>query len=133
METVASDIMSNEVLTATESTTLEDVLKTMINNRITGMPVIDSEGKMIGVISESDILAQLSGKELLHPEVFQEPIVFNRQIKCIRDETSLEEIMDIFINTRVRRLPAVDSVGHLIGIVSKRDLMRLFYYRAKLL
>jgi CBS domain-containing protein len=50
----------------------------------------------------------------------------------VNEKTSLEEIMALFVASRFRRLPVVNSDGKLVGIVTRRDLMKLFYYRMTL-
>jgi CBS domain-containing protein len=131
-KTLASEIMSTELLTAREGMTIEEILKLMINNRISGMPVVDVEGKMIGIVSEFDIIRQVSGTSPLKHEAFQQPFEFSRSADAIRENTPLSEIIHKMIDTRFRRLPVVDPKGKLVGIITRADLMRIFYYRARL-
>lgn len=132
METIAKEIMSTEVLTATREMTLEDAAKLLVNSRITGFPVVDSKGKMIGVFSEYDLLAQVGTQRPLKPDVFQQKIKFSKETKAIQETMPLDQIIDLFIKSKFRRLPVVNKTGRLVGIITRRDLMRLFYYRAKL-
>ncbi len=133
METQASEIMSNEVLTCTALTTLEEALKIMINNRITGMPVVDGEGKLVGIVSESDLIKLFGVMKDPDQAFFQQPIMYSTDFHTISANTPLTEIINVFIKTRTRRLPVIDENRRLIGIVSKRDLMKLFYYRSRLI
>lgn len=132
MDTVASDIMSNEVLTAREGITVEEALKLLINSRITGMPVVDEKGKMIGVMSEFDILSQIADEKNMKSEAFKQPAKFNRVLDTISEKAPLTEVIERFIVSKYRRLPVVDKSGRLMGIITRRDLMRVFYYRSKL-
>ena len=124
--------MSTDPLTAQVGMSVEDALKILINNKITGMPVIDSKGKMVGVISEYDILAQIASADSLDQSHFQKPIEFSKITDSVSDVTTLNEIISRFLETKFRRLPVVDRSGKLVGIITRRDLMRIFYYRAKL-
>ena len=133
MDTKAADIMSTEVITAHEDMTLEDVLKLLINGRITGLPVVDAKGRMRGILSDMDILNQITKAKSLKPDAFQKPIMYSTKVLTVRENTPLPEILDKFQKTKYRRLPVVNAKGKLVGIITRRDLMRLFYYRARLL
>ena len=132
MNTTAKEIMSTDLIHGTDSMTIEDALKVLINSRITGLPVVDKKGKLIGVMSEYDILLHISKAKSMKHEVFQEPITFSPTADSITEDTPITEIMKQFIELKFRRLPVVDSSGKLVGIITRRDLMRVFYYRARL-
>lgn len=132
MHTTASEIMSKEVMTIREGMTVEDALKLLINARITGMPVVNSKGKMIGVISDYDILQQLSDGKSLKPVSFRKPVKFSKKPEVVDEKTPLGEIVRLFIDLKYRRLPVTNASGKLVGIITRRDLMKLFYYRSKL-
>src|SRR5205085_1908070 len=111
--------------------TLEEALKALINYRITGLPVVDRERRMVGVVSEYDLIRQISKFPDLTPEIFQQPIEFTRQIMTVPTSTPLSQLVTHFIDQKFRRLPVVDQDQRLVGIITRRDLMRVFYYRAK--
>ncbi len=131
-ETTAKDIMTRDLIRATEDMTIEEALKVLINHRITGLPVVDKKGKMTGVISEYDILAHISGSKKKNAKIFQEKITYSKKVDAIGEDTPLSEIVAEFIDTKYRRLPVVDHKGKLVGIITRRDLMRIYYYRARL-
>jgi CBS domain-containing protein len=132
MKTIASDVMTRNVLTIQEGTSTEEVLKILINRKITGMPVVDSQGKMIGIVSEYDIIRQLSSRKKVVSEDFQAPVEYSKAVDSINQSATLAEVVDRFVKAKYRRLPVTDSDGKLLGIITRRDLMRIFYYRAKL-
>jgi CBS-domain-containing membrane protein len=131
-ETTAKEIMTRDLVSATEDMTIEEALKALINHRITGLPVINKKGKMMGVISEFDILQQLAGSKKKSSKVFQERIIFSKKVDAISDDTPLSVIVKEFIDTKYRRLPVIDEKGNLVGIITRRDLMKVYYYRARL-
>jgi CBS domain-containing protein len=131
-ETTAKEIMTRDLIRATEDMTIEEALKVLINHRITGLPVVDDKGKMTGVISEYDILNQISGSKGKNAKIFQDKITYSKKIDAISEDTPLSKIVTEFIDTKFRRLPVIDSHGNLVGIVTRRDLMRVYYYRARL-
>lgn len=131
-ETTAKEIMTRDLIRATEDMTIEEALKVLINHRITGLPVVDKKGKMKGVISEYDILSQISGSKKKSARIFQDKISYSKKIDAITEDTPLSKIVSEFIDTKYRRLPVIDRKGNLVGIITRRDLMKVYYYRARL-
>ncbi|MBS1962860.1 MAG: CBS domain-containing protein [Bdellovibrionales bacterium] len=131
-ETTAKEIMTRDLIRATEDMTIEEALKVLINHRITGLPVVDKKGKMKGVISEYDILSQISGSKKKNARIFQDKISYSKKIDAINEDTPLSKIVSEFIDTKYRRLPVIDRKGNLVGIITRRDLMKVYYYRARL-
>lgn len=131
-ETPASEIMSPNPLTAQEDATVGEVLRMLLNSKITGMPVVDAKGKMTGIISEYDVLKQVAAAGEFRSELFEEKIQYTKTTEGIRETTPLKAIVDQFITAKFRRLPVLDAQGKLVGIITRRDLMRVFYYRSKL-
>ena len=124
--------MTRDLIRATEDMTIEEALKVLINHKVTGLPVVDQKGKMKGVISEYDILSQISGSKKKNSKIFQDKINYSKKIDAISEDTPLSEIVTEFIDSKFRRLPVIDQKGNLVGIITRRDLMRVFYYRARL-
>ncbi len=131
-KTCARDIMSTEIIAARPDMTIEEALKLLVNNKITGLPIVGDGGKMQGVLSEYDILKQLSAAKKITGDAFHKKITFTKRVDTIPESMPINQIMDLFVNTKYRRLPVVDQNGKLVGIVTRRDLMRVFYYRSKL-
>ncbi|MFN7684806.1 MAG: HPP family protein [Oligoflexia bacterium] len=133
MGTLAKDIMSTNLITLTERATVEEALKIFINARVTGVPIVnDQSGKLVGVLSEFDIIRLIGGKKKLQPKLFNQPIRYSKKAKSIQATTPLEEIINLFVEFKYRRLPVVDEEERLVGVITRRDLMRIFFYRSKL-
>ena len=132
MQTTAREIMSTEVLTARVGMSLEEAIKLLVNNKITGLPVIDEKGAMVGVYSEYDALTQIAEAEKVGPKMFQGKIRFSSDTHTISENMPLEEVLKIFVESKYRRLPVLDGQKRLVGIITRRDLMRLYFFRAKL-
>lgn len=123
--------MTAEVLKAVEGMTIEEGMRLLVNNNITGVPVVDDKNKMIGVFSEYDVILVLAQSDKLDQEVFRQKIPFSREVQSVSENTPLEEVLRLFVDSRFRRLPVLDSAERLVGIITRRDIMRLFYYRAR--
>jgi CBS domain-containing protein len=132
MEPTARDIMSTDVLTVSADSTLEDALKLIVGQRITGVPVIDQDGKVVGICSDYDIIRQFSKAKRKEPKLFRKKIRFSKTIESVAVDTPLQEIVNRFVDQRFRRLPVVDGAGRLVGIITRRDMMKVFFYQAKL-
>lgn len=131
MKTTAKDIMSSKLIVAKEGMNIEDAVKLLVNNKITGLPVVDGKGKMIGILSEYDIIARVGKEKKIDSTLFKNDITYSTQVESVSEDTSLQEILDRFIQLKCRRLPVLDRDGRLAGIISRRDVMKVLYYRAK--
>ncbi|HEY8280514.1 MAG TPA: CBS domain-containing protein [Bdellovibrionota bacterium] len=123
--------MSSKLIVAKEGMNVEEALKLLVNNKVTGLPVVNGNGKMVGIISEYDIIARVGNTHNVDPMLFKDQLPYTKKVEAVDEETSLEEVLDRFIKSKIRRLPVLDKQGHLVGIISRRDVMRILYYRAK--
>jgi CBS domain-containing protein len=144
---LAKDIMVENVITVTKETAVKDAAKLLTEHKISGIPVVDSEKRLVGIITEGDLLYQ--GKkfhtpafiELLGGVIFLEnPYRFDQDLKkmtatrvenimtskvhTVKEDTPLDEIATIMVEREVNRVPVVDHSGKLVGIVSRQDLIR---------
>ncbi|KAL3651775.1 CBS domain-containing protein cbsx1, chloroplastic [Castilleja foliolosa] len=153
--TVGDFMTSGEVLHVVgPTTTVDEALETLVEKRITGFPVVDDDGKLVGVVSDYDLLAldAISGGAQQDANMF--PVVdstwkassyetFNEIQKllsktngrvvgdlmtpsplAVRANTNLEDAVRLLLKTKYRRLPVVDGEGKLIGIITRGDIVR---------
>jgi CBS domain-containing protein len=130
--TTAKEIMTTDLVKVTEDMTIEEVLKVLINYRITGLPVVDKKGNMTGVVSEYDILKQISKSKKNNEKIYQQRFEYTKKVDFVSEDTPLPVVVDQFIERKFRRLPVTDKKGKLVGMITRRDLMRVYYYRARL-
>ncbi len=123
--------MSNKLIVARDGMNIEDAVKLLVNNKITGLPVVDAQGRMIGILSEYDIIAKVGLEKKLDAASFKSNITYTKIVESVREDTSLQEILDRFISLKCRRLPVLDGGQRLVGIISRRDVMKVLYYRSK--
>lgn len=131
MKTTAKDIMSSKLIVAKEGMNIEDAVKLLVNNKITGLPVVDAQGKMIGILSEYDIIAHVGKESVLDSALFKHGITYTKVVESVSEDTTLQEVLDRFIQLKCRRLPVLNGDSKLVGIISRRDVMKVLYYRAK--
>ncbi len=114
------DIMTTNVVTVTPEATMRDAAGLILRHGVSGLPVVDDEHRLVGVLSEWDLLQVLEASE-----VELEPVgkYMTRDPVCVSEETSLVDVVDLFQARRVRRLP-VTRDKKLVGLVSRHDLIR---------
>ena len=138
----ARDLMTTPVQTARTDAPLAEVASRMAEHRISGLPVVNPDGSVAGVISEKDFLARLgSGRSRTFMAIVSECLSGTGCIAvAIRGKTSAEimtspaitvlehstfaEITDIFVRKNINRVPVMNESGKLSGIVSRGDLIR---------
>lgn len=124
--------MSSKLIVAKEGMNIEDAVKLLVNNKVTGLPVVDAAGKMVGILSEYDIIARVGREKELNAALFKAGIPYSTKVESVHEDTPLPEILTRFIELKCRRLPVLDKGERLVGIISRRDVMKVLYYRAKL-
>lgn len=120
----AKTIMITDVITVKKDTTIYDSVKLMLENNITGLPVVSEDMDVLGVVSEKDIL-----KMLHDPSIDRKGPISNlmtAKVTCFDEESDLMEIGECFLKNDFRRVPIV-SQGKLVGIISRRDLIKFIF------
>ena len=117
----ASEIMQRPVLATTPQASVRDIAAQIVMNEISGMPVTEKTGEIVGVITEADILgALLDGKKL---ENLTAQDIMSADPITVDMDTPMNEVMKRIEENGVLRLP-VTSRGKVVGIISRRDIIR---------
>jgi len=116
----ASDVMSKNVVTLHQDTPVEDAIRTLLKHQISGMPVVDDEGHLVGIISEFQLM-----EAIYTPEVKQHRVgkLMTRDVLTVKENAILSDVANMFILHRIRRMPVVRD-GTVVGIIARRDLLR---------
>lgn len=135
------DVMTHEVVTARPDTPFKEIAALFHRNDITAMPVLDDQGRPLGMVSEADLIrkeAVLPDPEGRTPGQWLRPEdraraeaetaggLMTSPAITARATWSVPEAARAMDKHRVKRLPVVDEVGRLVGIVSRRDLLQVF-------
>ena len=136
------DIMTTDPVKVTGSTRLKEAARLMVRHRVSGLPVVDDVGKLIGILSEGDFIRREAGRDRpqgvsLLDAVFGEgelqPVgaecvaeIMTRSVVTITPEATVGEAARVMGRRSVKRLPVVDLEGELIGIVSRADIVGAF-------
>ncbi|MGD9329799.1 MAG: CBS domain-containing protein [Desulfobacterales bacterium] len=142
----AKDIMTRNVITVSPDTDITQATKILLEHRINGLPVLDADGKLVGIVCQSDMIAQqkriplpslftlldgyISLTSAKHFEKEVQKIAATRVAQAmtadpltIQPGTSLEEIASLMVGKKLHTLPVVDN-GVLVGVVGKEDMLR---------
>jgi CBS-domain-containing membrane protein len=141
------DVMTRTVVFVQEDTPFKDVVRSMLEHRVSGVPVLDAEERLVGIVTEADLLTIEEGKVepkhrrsflewVLQPsrlaEIEQEAAdvraedIMTPSVVTARPEMHVPEAAKLMLDAQVKRLPVVDDEGRVLGIVSRRDLLSPF-------
>ena len=147
----AKDIMTKDVITVKPEATVEELARLLMNNRISGVPVTDDKKRLIGIVTENDLIRQ--NKRLHIPTVIrlfdafillgsgrmEEEIkkmaaatvdeICTRKVLSITEETTLDEIATIMAEQHIHLLPVLRE-NTVVGIVGKADMVRAMTHEA---
>jgi CBS domain-containing protein len=117
----AREVMNTPVVAASATATAHEVSTYMLLGGFSGMPVVDLDGSILGIVTELDILRALrSGATLAETYVRD---IMTREVVSVAADTSLAEVMGVLDNNRIQRVPVVED-GKIIGVVSRPDILR---------
>jgi CBS-domain-containing membrane protein len=140
------DIMTTEIITVSPETEIVQATKLLLENRINGVPVLDETGRLVGILCQSDLIAQQ--RKLPIPSFFTLldgliPLISEKQIDkqvrkiaavtvaeamtpnpvTVQPDTNIEEVAALMVDRNFHTIPVVDE-GKLVGIVGKEDVLR---------
>jgi CBS domain-containing protein len=117
----ASEIMTRPAISAKVKASARDIALQFINERYSGMPVTEENGKVIGIVTEIDILNALNeGRELSHINAGD---IMTREVATVNPDTPITEMIKMMEEFHIIRLPVVKD-EKLIGVVSRGDIIR---------
>ena len=142
----AADIMTREVITVTAATTVRDLARILTENAISGAPVVNDAGKVIGVVTESDLIDQnkkihiptvvsildsfiyLESPDRLEQEMRKiagatVADIYTADIVTVSEDTPVDELATIMSEQSVHTLPVIQD-DKLTGVIGKRDIIR---------
>ncbi|MCE7792963.1 CBS domain-containing protein [Salipaludibacillus sp. CUR1] len=150
----AKDIMTEDVIAVDVDSTVEQCAKLLYENNLSGVPVIDVNDQLVGIVTEGDLIKRASHikspavLELLggliyldNPNKFMDELkramservgdMMTKDVITIKPDDTIERTATIMVEKKIKRLPVVKSDGKLAGIVSRRDIMNHLYSTAE--
>ncbi len=111
---LAKDIMTKDVITVSPTTTVKKQAKVLIQKQNSGAPVAKKKCKILGVVSEADLVAK-KGKQV--------KAIMSKKVIGVTEETPVEEIAALMTSHKIKRLPVMRA-EKVVGIVSRADIVR---------
>ena len=149
----AKDLMTRDVITVTPQTEITEIAKLLLESHFNGVPVVDPDDSLVGIICQSDLIAEQ--KKLPIPSVFTILDAFipiyppgkakkeMQKIAAIKasdamttdpvtvgPETGIDEIASIMVNRSIHTIPVVER-GKLVGVIGKEDILRTLVASSK--
>ena len=121
MTLYASDVMVKEVITVTESMPLKDVARMFVEKKITGAPVVNVEGELVGVISETDIIRKTTSIGAWSPKTVGQ--IMTRPAVTVSPDETLQRVCEMMYNRRIHRV-VVSEGTQIKGILTTMDILR---------
>lgn len=144
----ASDIMTTEVITVKKETSLKELAEILYKNRINGVPVVDDDGLLVGIICESDLIRKdkklhiptvvalfdavfyLESSKRIEKEIKQINAttveeLYTPKVVTVDEKTPIDEIATLMTQKKIYTIPVMDG-DRLVGIIGKGDVIRTF-------
>jgi CBS-domain-containing membrane protein len=143
METTVKDVMTEQIVAVRRDASFKEMAASLREHRVSAFPVVDDDGKVIGVVSEADLLPKevladsrrgipgaitglLHHKQLQKAEGLTAADLMTHPAVTVRPDDLVEQAARMMYTLQVKRLPVVDAGGHLAGIVSRADVLAVY-------
>ena len=146
-ELLAKDIMTKRVITIGRDASIGELSELLVGNKISGVPVIDENGKLVGIVTEADIIVKDADLhfpryfKLLDGIIYLESLkkfkknlkkylgvkvedIMTDKVKVVKEDTQVSEIANIMMGSNINRVPVTDEKGGLVGIITRRDIVK---------
>ena len=148
MSKTVAEIMTTDPVTVSPKTSLQEAIQILADREISGLPVVDDGGKLVGVISETDLTWQATGVEAPPYVMFLDSVIYlqnpakhnqevhkalgqtveeamSGRLTTVKGNQLVREAAQIMHDKKVRRLPVVDDSGKLVGMITQGDVIRM--------
>jgi len=121
------DLMTTDVIAVSPDTGLREAARLMFRNRVSGLPITDPDGTLVGIISEADFLRlEVERQEGTRDQGETVGDVMSRGVVTVRPNAEIYEAAKIMAVQEVKRLPVVDEDDRLLGVISRADIVSIF-------
>lgn len=141
------DFMIQDVISVNESDTIKKLLNTLVENKIGGVPVVDSDGKLVGMISDGDVLRTIQPKDTVVYDYFSlmaytyekgnlakvldtikdQPLLKmakKRGIVTVKEDDDIETALKLLAKHHFKKIPVIDEQRKVVGVISRGDIIR---------
>jgi len=146
-ELLARDVMVKKVITINKNASVAELSELLVKNKISGVPVVDDSGKLVGIATEGDLIVRDADLhfpryfKLLDSIIYLESLnkfkrnlrkylgtkvedVMTSKVKIVKEDTPVNVVANIMIRVNVNRVPVLDNDGNLVGIITRADIVK---------
>lgn len=146
-ELLARDAMVKKVITINKNASVAELSELLIKNKISGVPVVDDSGKLVGIATEGDLIVRDADLhfpryfKLLDSIIYLESLnkfkrnlrkylgtkvedVMTSKVKIVKEDTPVNVVANIMVRNNVNRVPVLDNDGNLVGIITRADIVK---------
>lgn len=146
-ELLARDVMVKKVITINKNASVAELSELLIKSKISGVPVVDDSGKLVGIATEGDLIVRDADLhfpryfKLLDSIIYLESLnkfkrnlrkylgtkvedVMTSKVKIVKEDTAVNVVANIMIRNNVNRVPVLDNDGNLVGIITRADIVK---------
>lgn len=122
------DLMTTDVIRVSPSTRIKEAARLMFRHRVSGLPVVDADGRLAGIITEADFLRmEVARNEAEDPQPVETVgEVMSSGVVTIAPDAEITEAAKVMVIQDVKRLPVVDEDNKMLGIISRLDVVAVF-------
>lgn len=146
---IAENIMISDVITVSPEDKIEKIAKILVETGISGLPVVDQENKVVGIITEGDLVYQQKKlntplylnfldilvpigqdeflKELKKIAAFKVEDLMTKDVITVDRKASISDISTLMVENKINRVPVIDKEQRLIGIITRYDIIKHMY------
>ena len=145
---LVKDIMTKNVITVKKDASIREIAQTIIDHDISGLPVVDDEGRVCGIVSEGDLMRKEFAPELPDELCILGAVIYysglreyqdafrkiaaisaeqlmTKKVIAVHPDDDVSKVAKIMYDKHVKRVPVLDDEKHLLGIVSRRDIVKM--------
>ncbi|WP_295714886.1 CBS domain-containing protein [uncultured Mitsuokella sp.] len=145
---LVKDIMTKNVITVKKDASIREIAQTIVDHDISGLPVVDEEGKVCGIVSEGDLVRKEFAPELPDELCILGAVIYysglreyqdafrkiaaisaeqlmTKKVVAVHEDDDISKVAKIMYDKHVKRVPVLDGEKHLLGIVSRRDIVKM--------
>ena len=119
------DIMTTKLITIGSDANTHEAISLLLKNQISGLPVVENSGKLVGILSEKDCLKLLTGGSYYQLPGGTVKDFMTTDVFCIPAYTDIFKVADMFLNHYFRRIVIKNDDGCVAGQITRRDLLRI--------
>ena len=120
---IVADYMAKSLVTVTPETSVYDAIVLLVQRQISGVPVVDQAGELVGVLSERDCMETFVNAQYHElPNALVKDLM-STELQTVDPQTSILQVAKLFLQSKIRRLPVLEE-GRLVGQISRRDVLR---------